>query len=94
MTIATLVMYYWALASINKQEPSKVQPHLLKYLSQCETPTLRTAGVVLHARRYLEKKSLTAEHRQLAERALDLRLQQMTNKRVEAVEMTHLKLIA
>ena len=68
-------MWYWSVSAIGKYLPSKVQHDIVKYLNASEVqPTLRTAGVIMHARKYNEKGSLTEEYRMLASKALDARL--------------------
>ena len=57
-----------------------------------ENPSLQIAGVIAHARKYYEKKSLNEAYTFFVSRALDSRL--ATLKHLEIKELTHLKLIA
>lgn len=93
MSEKTLAMWYWSVSSIGKYLPSKVQHNIVKYLNASPVqPAIRTAGVIIHARKYYERGSLTAEYKELARKALDCRLN--TNKNINLAELTHLKLIA
>lgn len=53
---------------------------------------MRTAGVITHARKYYEKKSLAGDYRIIVERALNNRIDNKMT--LEISEMTHLKLLA
>ena len=48
-------MYYWSVSYIGRYLPSKVQPAIVRYLNTKE-PSLRTAAVLVHSRKYYEKK--------------------------------------
>jgi hypothetical protein len=53
-------MYYWSVSYIGRYLPSKVQPAIVRYLNTKE-PSLRTAAVLVHSRKYYEKKPLSEE---------------------------------
>lgn len=89
-----MVMFYWAVSAIGKQQPSKVQDTVVKYLQSESELGLQPVGVIVHARKYLERRGLNKPYRELIHKALETRLSTMPGKQVQLSELTHLKLIA
>lgn len=75
-------MYYWAVSAIGKKQQCKVQDTVVKYMQSETELALQPVGVIVHARKYLERRGLNKPYRELIQKALDCRVESLPSKQL------------